>query len=372
VTQTPIKNTRSKQKQVFPSDILIKHEDSMDCSDSGDNDRIFQTAMLNGVSRTFALTIPRLPAALRDVVSNAYLLCRTIDTIEDEPKLTTEQKRQFSDLFLKILENTKQAEALSTQLSPLLGEHTNPAEHQLVHQLNRVVKITRQFQPEQQHALMRCVRVMCEGMIYFQEHSSADGLKDQEEMDKYCYHVAGVVGEMLTTLFCHYSEEIAGNRKELLVLSKSFGQGLQMTNILKDIWDDQNRGACWLPRDLFERHGLNLNQLDLHSNKHEFHKCIKQLVGIAHGHLENALKYTLMIPSHEKGIREFCLWALGMAMLTLRSINGHPGFTDGSQVKISRRSVKATVMVTGIALKNDTLLTFLFKSLGKGLPKMMV
>jgi phytoene/squalene synthetase len=36
---------------------------------------------------------------------------------------------------------------------------------------------------------------------------------------------------------------------QLLKLSTSFGQGLQMTNILKDIWDDAQRGVCWLPKD---------------------------------------------------------------------------------------------------------------------------
>ena len=34
------------------------------------------------MSRTFALTIPQLPAALRDVVGNAYLLCRIADGID--------------------------------------------------------------------------------------------------------------------------------------------------------------------------------------------------------------------------------------------------------------------------------------------------
>ena len=104
-------------------------------------------------------------------------------------------------------------------------------------------------------------------------------------------------------------------------------------------------------------------------NKSEFQNCLKHLVGIAHGHLENALNYTLLIPVKEKGIREFCLWAIGMAMLTLRKINKHPGYSSGQQVKISRRSVKTTVFVTGITLKINYLLRMLFKQVGAGLPK---
>ena len=49
--------------------------------------------LLEGVSRTFALTIPQLPAVLAPVVANAYLLCRIQDTIEDEPTLDVASKR---------------------------------------------------------------------------------------------------------------------------------------------------------------------------------------------------------------------------------------------------------------------------------------
>ena len=59
------------------------------------SDDDFQSEMLEGVSRTFALTIPQLPAELCRVVSNAYLLCRIVDTIEDEPVLSGTQKNSF-------------------------------------------------------------------------------------------------------------------------------------------------------------------------------------------------------------------------------------------------------------------------------------
>ncbi|MFU8831083.1 MAG: squalene/phytoene synthase family protein, partial [Wenzhouxiangella sp.] len=47
----------------------------------------FQDRILPGVSRTFALTIPCLPEPLKIAVTNAYLLCRIADTIEDDPTL---------------------------------------------------------------------------------------------------------------------------------------------------------------------------------------------------------------------------------------------------------------------------------------------
>ena len=56
--------------------------------DSGISNEGYQDQILPHVSRTFALTIPQLPTRLKVAVTNAYLLCRIADTIEDEPALS--------------------------------------------------------------------------------------------------------------------------------------------------------------------------------------------------------------------------------------------------------------------------------------------
>jgi farnesyl-diphosphate farnesyltransferase len=165
---------------------------------------------------------------------------------------------------------------------------------------------------------------------------------------------------MLTSLFCLHSPDIAKNHDALMGLAISFGQGLQMTNILKDVWEDHQIGSCWLPREIFAEEGFDLRHLARAQNRQEFQRGIQRLVGIAHGHLRNALAYTMLIPSHEVGIRNFCLWAIGLAVLTLRKINSHLYYTDGSQVKISRLSVKGTVLFSRLMVRNDGLLKLLF------------
>ena len=62
---------------------------------SSQDDLQYQIRILPGVSRTFAITIPVLPDSLAVVVSNAYLLCRIADTIEDDSALDQEQKSKF-------------------------------------------------------------------------------------------------------------------------------------------------------------------------------------------------------------------------------------------------------------------------------------
>jgi len=328
----------------------------------------FQMLLLEEVSRTFALTIPQLPDSLCKAVANAYLLCRIVDTIEDEVSLTPEQKHHFCHGFINVVKTGRGAEVFAKELAPLLSVGTTlPAEHVLINVIPRVIRITHQFDQEQIAALSTCVETMAEGMPLFQAENMHSGLPKMADMDRYCYYVAGCVGEMLTRLFCHYSPEIAAHKAEMLKLGVSFGEGLQMTNILKDIWDDAARGVCWLPQDIFTETGYDLKQLTAKTNDANFRVGLAHLVSIAHEHLHNALRYTQLIPSHETGIRNFCLWALGMAVLTLKKIKQNLGFVKSEDVKISRNSVKTTILATKIVGRSNYLLDLLFGFASQGL-----
>ncbi|QXP82797.1 phytoene/squalene synthase family protein [Methylococcus sp. ANG] len=332
------------------------------------SDDEFQAYFLDGVSRTFALTIPRLPEGLARPVSNGYLLCRIVDTIEDEVALSSAQKRRYCERFAQVVAGNAPAAPLASELFPRLSEQTLASERELIAAIPRVIRITHGFARPQREALADCVATMSRGMAEFQDKDLRHGLKDLRQMGDYCYYVAGVVGEMLTRLFCHYSPEIAAHRARLMELAVSFGQGLQMTNILKDLWDDHSRGVCWLPQDVFTECGFSLAELRPHHGNPDFVRGFDRLIGVAHAHLRNALDYTLLIPSHETGIREFCLWALGMAVLTLRKIHGNPYFSDSAQVKITRRAVKATIVASRLTRGNDALLKATFRLAGLGLP----
>ena len=63
------------------------------------------------------------------------------------------------------------------------------------------------------------------------------------------------------------------------------------------------------------------------------------------------------------------MWALGMAVLTLRKIDQHRDFADGQEVKISRRSVKATVISTNLLVRSNLALQLLFSATSLGLPQ---
>ena len=59
-----------------PAPLIASVDDWQFCSD-----------ILPRVSRTFALSIAALPEALRDAIRVAYLLCRVVDTVEDDETL---------------------------------------------------------------------------------------------------------------------------------------------------------------------------------------------------------------------------------------------------------------------------------------------
>ncbi len=324
-----------------------------------------QERLLDRVSRTFALTIPELPQSLRLTVGNAYLLCRIVDTIEDEPTLPPERKRALSERFTAVVAGDDDPAAFAEQLGACLSDRTPRAERALVEATPQVVALTRGFGSVQRAAIERCVRIMAGGMSEFQERRPTQGLADLAEMERYCYVVAGVVGEMLTDLFCDHCPEIAPRAPQMRLLAVRFGQGLQMTNILKDIWDDSSRSVCWLPRSVFARHGVDLATLSSGVDRPRLAAGVEELVALAHAQLAAALEFVLMIPPRERGIRIFCLWAIGMALLTLRRIRAQPGFRSGREVKISRHSVRATALACRLAAGSDRLLRLLFLAAGQ-------
>jgi len=340
--------------------------------DSADfTDREYQDYILQGVSRTFALTIPQLPKQLETVVGNAYLWCRIADTIEDDPQLCLTSKEVLSGELTQLLQTSTSPESVTAwvaELLPQLHGETAAAELDLIANSQRVLRLFFGFSESQQTIIQRSVATMVQGMMHYQAHQPHAGLPDLQSLDNYCYHVAGIVGEMLTLLYCDYSSKVRQHQTTLMPLAVSFGQGLQMTNILKDIWQDQSRGICWLPQDVFGQFNIDLKDLPKQRTEAGFHLGVEQMVTIGHHHLQDAMGYTLMIPRSEQGYRNFCLWAIGMALLTLKNIHQQPDFERSTQIKISRNKVKIILIVTRVIGRSNMLVKVFFKRLARGLP----
>jgi farnesyl-diphosphate farnesyltransferase len=179
---------------------------------------------------------------------------------------------------------------------------------------------------------------MSEGMSRFHGKQTEAGLQDLNEFEQYCYVVAGVVGELLTTIFCMHSPRFAKNIQGQEALAIAFGQALQMTNILKDSPEDRARGVSWKP--------INMRQ--------------DELLKIAYQKLQDSLRYILLIPKQDQGIRRFCFLAFGLAVMTLSKIAKQEDFSNKDEVKLSRNTVMAFYAFTQFAVRSDALMNAFF------------
>lgn len=312
-----------------------------------ETDLAYQKAILGSVSRTFALTIPLLPSTLEVVVGNTYLLCRIVDTIEDAAELSPTTKQELSALFLDAVLGSIPVASFVEPCLAALKAHSNTDELDLISNTPTVLRILHTLPNEDQAAIGRCVSIMSEGMSHFHKRQSASGLKDLAEFEKYCYVVAGVVGELLTTIFSQYSTQFAKQIEGHETLAIDFGQALQMTNILKDSPEDRARGVSWIPADMTQA----------------------SLLAIAYEKLQNSLTYILLIPKNEKGMRQFCFLAFGLAVMTLEKIVAREQFNKPVAVKLSRNAVWWFYGFTKIAACNDILVKIFFHHASRKLSK---
>lgn len=306
--------------------------------------RRFQRAMLDGVSRTFALNVPELIAPLSDVVANGYLLCRIADTIEDAPALSCEEKRLWLERYIEVVEGRACAGDFARGLVQRLDRLITEPERQLVAETATVLAITAGFAPDYRAPLVRCVRIMSVGMADFAETASAGGFDTIAGFDRYCYVVAGVVGEMLASLFALEVPALRDAPQSWFDQARVFGRALQTTNVLKDIHDDARRGVSWLPRDL----GRDRNQSAAQGER------IRLLAARAQHDLRAALAFTLHIPGARVDMRRFCLMPMALALVTLARLRVCPDFADSGEIKVTRNELGGLIRMVQATASDDT------------------
>jgi farnesyl-diphosphate farnesyltransferase len=272
------------------------------------------------------------------VVGNTYLLCRIVDTIEDAANLSVSKKRELSKLFLDCVLDQLPAQDFVNPCLSALQDYGNLDELDLIAHTPTVLRILHTFSKQDQAAVSRCVSIMSDGMSYFHDKQTEAGLRDLKEFEKYCYVVAGVVGELLTTVFGNHSRIFANRFEDQGNLAIAFGQALQMTNILKDSPEDRARGVSWKP--------VGMSQSDL--------------LKIAYEKLQDSLHYILLVPKKDSGIRRFCFLAFGLAVMTLSKIAKRTEFNNKNEVKLSRKTVSAFYTFTSVAVHSDLLMKIFF------------
>ncbi len=324
--------------------------------------------MLKKVSRTFALNIQVLPTKLKHQVLLSYLFCRMADTLEDDIRLIPEIKiallGEFQQLF-PITPHWRQSILDIKEKLPSSWKNSDTWDHLLTYHMLPIFELYSQLPSKEQNHIAKWVKEMCVGMAEFTAHQAKDHKKfpliqNMQELDKYCYYVAGTVGNLLCDLFSQYSKWITKKDKiKLDQLAVSFGLGLQLTNILKDVTDDLDRNVLFIPDDLLKQYHVDINTLLLPENQEHLQGIIRVLVKKAQSHLMDALEYTCLLPRLEPKLRLFCLWPLFMALDTLILIAKSSSYQT-SKPKITRAQVNEIIKKTSWACWSNHLIRKLF------------
>jgi farnesyl-diphosphate farnesyltransferase len=328
------------------------------------DDLAFCEDYLVRVSRTFAINIRILKGNAYRGLLLAYLLCRIADTIEDDPEFSIDYKMQklceYADLFPPTSNYSHHIEGF---LHDINFQQANDASELLMNTVrvfNELVKL-----PDNMISVISLhVKEMAHGMASFQEKGSGKEivfLEDKEELDRYCYFVAGTVGLMITSIFAENTSKITPEIQEKLKdRSVAFGLGLQITNIAKDFYGDRERGWCYVPRSFFIEEGIDPVNDSFDQKEKGYVNAHKRLINLALTYLDEALLYTLDIPRTLIRYRLFCLWPLFMAVESLAKLSRDQNLFRGRTVKISREDVKRIVRNTSLAVMSNTALKYMY------------
>jgi farnesyl-diphosphate farnesyltransferase len=323
------------------------------------------------VSRTFALNISVLKGDLHRSILTAYLFCRIIDTIEDAAQLDPKLKIKLLLEFSRLIQDVDyRKSALTSWVRKCEAVNGSPNDLELLSQTQRVFNVFDSLKYNHQAQIIPSVSEMARGMAYFQKKFDADALtllKNEEELEEYCYFVAGVVGAMLCNLFLEEISHLSPQaRQTMRDTAVSFGLGLQMTNISKDIIVDRGRGWSYVPRSYIESNGMTVEEFSAGASEGKNLQILAQLLNKTMGHLQDALKFTLAIPRKDPRIRLFCIWPLWMAVETVAVLhNNRELLKSDDSVKISRKTVRQILRRTQFLCYSDTLLKRSFERIQK-------
>ena len=259
--------------------------------------------LLEKTSRTFALSIPVLPEPTRREVMLAYLLFRIADTFEDAAHwpaaLRIEALGEFHDLLRDYSpEKTKRLSSKWTNA----GVSPHAGYRQLISETPFVLDAFFRLDADAVASVRDHVSRSAEGMAKFVARSNGDVLvlDDMVDLRAYCYSVAGIVGEMLSELFLLKRPNLLEIAPYLRERASTFGEALQLVNILKDSATDESEGRNFLPRKISR----------------------EEVFGLARSDLVVAAEYTLALQKAgaPRGIVEFCALPAELAWATLRKV----------------------------------------------------
>jgi len=199
---------------------MAQAEPLVEVSPAAARDHVHKVVSRSGSSFTWGMRV--LPAPRREAMYAIYAFCREVDDIADGPEPRAEKLERLAAWRLEIDRLYAGRPRLPTTRALLqpVADYGLPKEEFLA---------------------------IIDGMEMDARETMVAPSRDDFLL--YCRRVAGAVG--MLSIHAFGAKEPAA--RELAV---TLGEGLQITNVLRDLDDDAAEGRLYLPRDLLERTGI--------------------------------------------------------------------------------------------------------------------
>ena len=300
------------------------------------------SGLLRRVSRSFYLSLAVLPSAVRPTVGLAYLFARAADTIADT-RLIERGARIVHLEALRSEFETPVAGQLAAIVEAAVAASL-PAERALLERLPQCFTAYRALDPHDRHRVMALLTTIIDGMVQDlrvfpgEDEGKLEALETRADLERYTYLVAGCVGEFWTDVHAAHRPRLRHwDLTAMRRLGVRFGQGLQMTNVLRDLPRDLRSGRSYLPRQDLARLGLSPRDL-LDPRAHVAARpLLVELLNVTLDHYEAGWQYTFAIPAAEARMRLACAWPLLIGLRTLDLLARTPNWLDpATALKVPR------------------------------------
>ncbi len=292
-------------------------------------------SLLRATSRTFALSIERLPQPIKDAICLAYLMMRVSDFLEDNEYMPLERKVYLLRLWEQIVAGQAAPEQLVAELADRTPEG---ADAEAARQAPALIAVLRRLPPALQNHVTLHVRATALGMARWV--ARGPDVPDEHDLDDYMHEVAGRVGYLVTEVFAWYSGFVRARRDVLMPLAREFGLALQTVNVIRGLRKDYERGWIYVPESFCA--AVNLRRADLFDPAYQRQalEVLDKLADKAERHLQSALAYVKELPRWLHAIRLACIWPLLFAVRTLAISRRNVNVLMG-EVKMTREEVSA-------------------------------
>jgi phytoene synthase len=124
-----------------------------------------------------------------------------------------------------------------------------------------------------------------------------DGYPDLAALDRYMWGSASVIGLQVLPVL---GTAPGVTRAEAAPHAVALGEAFQLTNFLRDVAEDVDRGRVYLPADLMAAHGVTREQLAARQHSPGFAALMREMVAITRRRYDDAAAGTPLLASESR------------------------------------------------------------------------